>query len=225
MSRILVVEDEPEMARLLVLALTESGYTCESAPDGEQGLRASSRADLILADVMMPVMNGFAMVKELRARGCPTPVIFLTAKDQTRDVVEGLHTGGDDYLVKPFKLEELLARVNAALRRARDTSATLAWHDLELNRLKRSASRGGREIQLSSTEFALLELLMRREGTVLSKAAILRDVWRDDGYRDENIVELYVNYLRKKVEAHGGSRVIQTVRGHGYVLALAELEP
>jgi DNA-binding response OmpR family regulator len=152
-------------------------------------------------------------------------VIFLTAKDSTKDVVQGLEGGGDDYLVKPFKLDELLARIKAALRRARDTSQRLEWHDLTVDCSKRIASRGGFELFFSPTEFALMELFLRRPETILSKSFILEEVWHDSGYRDENIVETYVTYLRRKCEAHGASRVIHTVKGRGYVLALAEPEP
>lgn len=224
MSKILIVEDEQEMAELLVQALSELGYFCDMAPNGAVGLKKAAGCDLLLVDVMMPVMNGFVMVEKLRESGLRMPVIYLTAKDTTKDVVRGLEIGADDYLVKPFKLDELLARVKAALRRARDLSQMLKWHDLTMDCAKRSVRRGETEIFLSATEFALLELLMRRPEAVLSKAQLLEEVWHDDGYRDENIVETYVTYLRRKTESFGGSRVIQTVRGRGYVLALAELE-
>lgn len=212
------------MAELLVQALSELGYFCDMAPNGAVGLKKAAGCDLLLVDVMMPVMNGFVMVEKLRESGLRMPVIYLTAKDTTKDVVRGLEIGADDYLVKPFKLDELLARVKAALRRARDLSQMLKWHDLTMDCAKRSVRRGETEIFLSATEFALLELLMRRPEAVLSKAQLLEEVWHDDGYRDENIVETYVTYLRRKTESFGGSRVIQTVRGRGYVLALAELE-
>lgn len=213
------------MAELLVEALSNLEYSCEVAPNGATGLKMAPGFDLLLVDVMMPVMNGFVMVEKLRDQGQRMPIIYLTAKDTTKDVVRGLELGADDYLVKPFKLDELIARVKAALRRARDSSQLLMWHDLKLDCAKRTVFRGDSEIFLSGTEFALLELFMRRPNTVLSKSLLLEEVWHDDGYRDENIVETYVTYLRRKTESHDGQRVIQTVRGKGYVLALAELEP
>lgn len=224
-NRIVVVEDEREMAQLLVQALTESGFQCVSAFNGAEGLKVARNADLLLVDVMMPLMDGFTMVETLRKEGVRTPVIYLTAKDQTRDIVRGLEVGGDDYLIKPFKLEELIARIKAALRRSRDTSQVLQWHDLKLDTNSRNAFRGEHELFLSGTEFMLLELFLRQPEEVLSKRVILQKVWADDGYRDENIVELYINYLRKKTEARNCTRVIHTVRGKGYVLTNTEVEP
>lgn len=213
------------MAELLVEALSNLGYQCEVAPNGAAGLKMASGYDLLLVDVMMPVMNGFVMVEKLREQGERMPIIYLTAKDTTKDVVHGLELGADDYLIKPFKLDELIARVRAAIRRARDVSQILNWHDLRMDCSKRVVWRGETELFLSATELALLELFLRRPETVLSKALLLEEVWHDDGYRDENIVETYVTYLRRKTESRDASRVIQTVRGKGYVLALAELEP
>ncbi len=212
------------MAELLFQALTEIGYTCEVAPNGVAGLKRAPEFDLLLVDVMMPMMNGFAMVKAVREQGLRMPIIYLTARDTTKDLVRGLEVGGDDYLVKPFKLEVLIARVRAALRRGRDVTQVLTWNDLTLDCTNRTAHRAAKELFLSATEFSLLELFMRRPETVLSKSVILEAVWHDEGYRGENIVEVYVNYLRKKTEVQGTSRVIHTVRGRGYVLALAELE-
>jgi two-component system OmpR family response regulator len=224
-SRILIVDDEAEMREILVQALTEEGFVCGEAANGKDGLKLAEGYDLVLVDVMMPVMNGFVMIEKLRERGSRIPAIYLTAKDTTKDLVHGLNIGGDDYLVKPFKLDELIARVRAALRRSRDLSQVLRWHDFTLDCLKRTAFRGEVEIFLSATEFSLLEFFMRRPEMVLSKSLILEEVWHDEGYRDENIVETYVSYLRRKCEAHGSPRIIQTVRGRGYVLTMAKLEP
>jgi len=223
-NRILVVEDETEMADLLCQVLTETGYSCIRASTGAEGLAKAPSVDLILADVMMPILNGFDMVAQLRRDGLRTPIIFLTAKDATKDLVQGLEMGGDDYLVKPFKLEELLARVKANLRRARDTSTLLKWHDFALDCSKRTAFRGDVELFLSPTQFSLLEAFMRRPSTVISKTQLLEWVWADEGYRRENIVETYVNYVRTKTEIRGAPRVIHTVRRKGYVLAEAEPE-
>lgn len=220
-ARIVIVEDEPEMAALLVQAFSESGYNCVSASNGVEGLALSRNADLMLVDVMMPTLNGFMMVEELRREGSRVPVLYLSAKDQTKDIVRGFESGGDDYLVKPFKLEELLARVKAILRRSRDLAQILVWGDIRLDVAARTVSRDGHELFLSGTEFQLLELFLRSPGEILSKKVLLRKIWADEGYRDDNIVELYINYLRRKTEAHSGSRVIQTLRGKGYVLALA----
>ncbi len=224
MNRILIVEDEREMAELLAQALSEDGFRCTVAYNGADGLKKATTCDLLLVDVMMPVMNGFEMVARLREQGLRMPVLFLTAKDTTKDLVYGLEVGGDDYLVKPFILDELIARVKSALRRAKDVSQILTWHDISLDCFKRTVFRGNSEIFLSATEFSLLELMMRRPDTVLSKQLILEEVWHDEGYRDENIVEVYITYLRRKTESFGASRVIHTVRGRGYVLALAGLE-
>jgi DNA-binding response OmpR family regulator len=222
-DQILIVEDEHEMAELLSQILTESGYKCVRASTGAEGLAKASKADLILADVMMPIMSGFDMVTQLRAQGSRVPIIFLTAKDGTKDLVHGLEMGGDDYLVKPFKLEELLARIKTNLRRARDTSNLLKWNDFTLDCSKRTAFRGETELFLSPTQFSLLEAFLRRPDVVVSKNQLLEWVWADDGYRRENIVETYVNYVRTKTEIRGAPRVIHTVRRKGYVLS--DVEP
>ena len=224
MDRILIIEDEEEMAQLLAHALSEQGYLCEIASNGADGLKRALNYDLLLVDVMMPVMNGFVMVEKLRAAGSQVPVIYLTAKDTTSDLVHGFEIGADDYLVKPFILDELLARTKAALRRARDMSQVLKWEEISLDCIKRSACRGHVELFLSPTEFSMMEYFLRWPELVLSKSMILEEVWHDEGYRVENIVETYIMYLRRKTESHGGSRVIHTVRGRGYVLRLAELE-
>ena len=225
MNRILIVEDEAEMRELLSQSLTDSGYVCSSASNGQTGLAKSASADLILVDVMMPSLNGYDMIRRLRERGNRVPVIFLTAKDTTKDLVLGLEVGADDYIVKPFKLDELLARIKAILRRMRETSTTLVWNDFVLDCSKRTAFRDGHEIFFSPTEFSLFELLMRNADRVLSKNFILEQLWADQGYRRENIVETYVNYLRGKTEMRDAPRVIHTVRRRGYVLAKTSLEP
>ena len=213
------------MAMLLCQALDESGFQSQSASNGVEGLAMASNADLLLVDVMMPELNGFEMVAELRQKGVKKPVIFLTAKDSSSDVVNGLDAGGDDYIVKPFKLDELLARVRAHLRRSLDNAVELTWEDLTLDISKRTTYRAGQEVFLSSTEFALLEYLVRNAGEAVPKSILLREIWRDDGYRSENIVELYVNYVRKKTECYNLPRIVHTVRGKGYVLAKDPPQP
>ncbi len=224
-NRIVIVEDEQEMAEVLVQALGEAGFECQSAANGKEGLVLGRKADLLLVDVMMPLMDGFTMVETLRREGIEIPVVYLTAKDQTSDIVQGLEVGGDDYIIKPFKLDELLARIKAALRRSRDTSHVRRWQDVKLDMHSRCAYRGEHELFLSSTEFMLLQLFLNRAGEGLSKRFILRKVWADEGYRKESIVELYVGYLRKKTEAWGGERIIHTIRGEGYVLKSEKAEP
>lgn len=223
-ARILIVDDELEMTQMLSQALTESGFQAICASNGVEGLARIGEVDLALVDIMMPSMNGLSMVETLRADGNLTPVIFLSAKDQTSDVVRGLEVGGDDYLVKPFKLEELIARIRSALRRAKSTAQVLVFESIRLDCMSRKAWRDQHQLYLSSTEFLLLEFFLRRPGEVISKRLILKEIWSDEGYRDENIVELYVNYLRKKTEAFGGDRMIHTVRGRGYVFGKHELE-
>ena len=225
MNRILVVEDEKVMAELLCEALTESGYECQLASNGREGLALAQSADLLVVDVMMPILNGFEMVEKLRERGFSRPVLFLTAKDDIADVVAGFDVGGDDYLVKPFKLDELLVRIRALLRRAKEVGAEISWHHLTLNLKSRTGALGNNEIFLSSTEFALLEFLVEHADEIVSKPLILQKVWKDEGYRSENIIEIYVNYLRKKTECFGHPRIIHTVRGRGYVLAKVPPKP
>lgn len=220
MERILIVDDEPEMVTTLIQALTERGYECVSAPDGRAAMKCLEEVDLVVTDIMMPVMNGFSFVEKLRETDQKLPVIFVSAKDATSDVVSGFDLGADDYIVKPFKLDELLARIRAALRRGRDTSDLLQWHDLRLDCRRRTAHRGSWELFLSPTEFALLEFLLRHPGIVQSKGQMLEEVWHDEGFRDENIVETYVTYLRRKTEVMEMGRIIHTVRGRGYVLSV-----
>ncbi len=213
------------MAELLCEALTESGYQCLAASNGHEGLKLAPSADLLVVDVMMPILNGLDMVATLRDQGNSCPVLFLTAKDDVTDVVAGFDVGGDDYLVKPFKLDELLVRIRALLRRAKKAGAELSWHHLTLNPKDRTGSLSNREIFLSSTEFALLEFLVEQADCVVSKPRILQKVWKDEGYRSENIIEIYINYLRKKTESFGHPRIIHTVRGRGYVLAKVPPQP
>ncbi len=217
--KILIVEDEIELAKLLQQSLEESGYDVTLAGNGREGRAKFDGHDLILADVMMPFENGFQMVAALRTAAVNTPVIFLSAKDSTESQVEGLKIGGDDYISKPFVLAELLARVDAALRRSRLTADQLDYADLKIDSRKRLVWRGERKVNLTTTEFVVLEMLARSAERVISKDSLLREIWDDAGYRDDNLVEVYIRYLRTKLEAQGEPRVIHTVRGHGYVLS------
>lgn len=220
MKRILVVEDEREMADILRQVLEDSGYEVTVAFHGPEGLTKLRREeyDLVLLDVMLPGMDGFEVLKTARAENIRTPVLFLTARDRVQDRVEGLDLGADDYVTKPFQLAELLARVRARVRRSDDTRMVLECADLEIDLRTRQAKRGKRQLYLSATEFVLLELLMRNANEPVSKAQILEHVWHDDPTRDDNVVEVYINYLRNKIEREDLPRLLQTMRGKGYVM-------
>ena len=218
--QILVVEDEAAMANLLEQAFTESGYRVSVATDGLQGIKMAPHQDALIVDVMMPNMSGFQMVKDLRESGNTVPVLFLTAKDSVSDRVTGLDIGGDDYLVKPFKLDELFARVRALIRRSQTSSEVLTFSDLWINVRTRKARRGQRWLYLSNTEFAILEMFMRQPGEILSKERFLHEIWNESDPRDNNVVEVFMRYLRIKLETMGDTRLIHTVRGRGYLLEI-----
>ena len=219
--RVLVVEDEPKMARLLKRGLTEEGHAADVAPTGEEALwMARAREyDAIVLDVMLPGLDGFAVCSELRAVGVWTPVLFLTARDGVRDRVEGLDTGADDYLVKPFSFAELLARLRALTRRApHERPSVLEVGNLKLDPATRRAWRDGTELDLSAKEFALLALFMRRAGDTLTRTELLDGAWDMAFESRSNIVDVYVRYLREKVDRPFGARSLETVRGVGYRL-------
>ncbi|WP_084039133.1 response regulator transcription factor [Demequina sp. NBRC 110053] len=220
--RILVVDDEDNLRTMLAAALKYEGYAVAQARDGAEGLRAvrEGQPDLIILDVMMPTMDGFAMCRRLREGGDRTPIIFLTARDSAADKVEGLTIGADDYLDKPFNLDELVARVEAVSRRVeRSPSAadTYAVADLVLDDVAHRVTRGGVEIHLSPTEYRLLGHLMRNVGRVLSRGQLLEAVWGYSADDDPGVVETYIGYLRRKVDTVE-PRLIHTVRGAGYAL-------
>jgi two-component system, OmpR family, response regulator len=220
-ERILLVDDEENLRTMLAAALAHSRFEVETAVDGREALAKVPKflPDLILLDVMMPDLDGFEVCRRLRTSAVKTPIVFLTARDDTDDKVRGLTTGGDDYLVKPFSLEELVARIDAVLRRTRPQLANrvLRCAGLELDDDAHRVTRGGAEIPLSPTEFNLLRFLLANQGRVLSRAQILDHVWDYDFDGDGRIVETYVAYLRRKLDPHG-PRLIQTVRGIGYCL-------
>jgi two-component system response regulator MprA len=220
--RILVVDDEPAVRSSLERALRLDGYEVELASDGQDGLTklALISADAIVLDVLMPTMDGLDMCRRLRADGDRTPVLMLTARDGVSDRVAGLDAGADDYLIKPFALEELQARLRALLRRSPESgeNGVLTFHDLVLDGGTHEVHRGSRQIELTRTEFSLLRLFLEHPRQVLTRSLIFERVWGHDFGRSSNSLEVYVGYLRRKLEAAGEPRVLHTVRGVGYAL-------
>lgn len=221
MDKVLIVEDDPDVRAALTRALTFEGYEIETATDGGKALAAvdESEPDAIILDVMMPFVDGLETARMLRSHGYTTPILMLTARGEVGDRVDGLDAGADDYLTKPFALEELLARMRALLRRAQhEVSEVLAGAGLEMNLGAREVSREGEPLQLTKTEFDLLEALMRHAGRVVSRTQLYQDVWGIDFETSSNSLDVYIGYLRRKTEIGGRPRVIHTVRGVGYVL-------
>jgi two-component system, OmpR family, response regulator MprA len=224
--RILVVDDDRAVRESLRRSLTFNGYEVDLAADGAQALGqiAAVRPDALVLDVMMPRMGGLEACRALRATGDDVPILVLTARDGVADRVAGLDAGADDYLPKPFALEELLARLRALLRRSsssadvEESSGLLVFGDLSLDTGTREVRRAGHDLRLTRTEFSLLELFLRHPRQVLSRERILEEVWGFDFPTTANSLEVYVGYLRRKTEAEGGSRLVHTVRGVGYVL-------
>lgn len=220
--KILLVEDEHRIARAVREGLTDEGYAVDVEYDGEAGYAAASTGtyDLILLDVMMPKMSGIDVCKKLRNDDNHTPIILLTAKDQTDDIVRGLDSGADDYIAKPFSFEVLLARIRAILRRPHEKlSEVLRVDDLELDTTNRSVTRAGTPISLTSKEFSILEYMLRNKNRVVSKSNIMTHVWDFDADILPNNVEVFVNYIRNKVDKPFKSRpLIETMRGFGYII-------
>ena len=222
-ARLVVVDDEPNIRELLATSLRFAGFEVHAAADGQSALRLVRDVDpdLVVLDVMLPDMDGFTVTRRLREKGQHTPVVFLTAKDDTRDKITGLTVGGDDYVTKPFSLEEVVARIRAVLRRTHAEpveDAVLRFADLEMDEDSHEVRRAGIDVDLSPTEFKLLRYLMLNPNRVLSKAQILDHVWEYDFNGDAGIVESYISYLRRKVDAHTEEPIIQTKRGFGYML-------
>jgi two-component system OmpR family response regulator len=220
--RILVVDDEPNILDVLTMALRFQGFEVETAADGTQALAAAAafKPQLMVLDIMLPDMEGFEVARRLGAQRASVPIIFLTARDATEDKIRGLSIGGDDYVTKPFSLEELIARIRTVLRRTGQEdpeSSRLDFEDLALDDDTREVSRGGTPIDLTATEYRLLRYLMLNPRRVLSRDQILNHVWDYDFGGDARVLETYVSYLRKKLDAHGPS-LIHTVRGVGYAL-------
>jgi two-component system, OmpR family, response regulator MprA len=222
--KILVVDDERAVRESLRRALTLEGYDVELASDGTEALEllddGAATADAVVLDVLMPRLNGLEVCRRLRASGNRIPVLMLTARDQVEDRVEGLDAGADDYVLKPFALEELLARVRALLRRSGSAAGeeTLRFADLELDPVAHEVRRDGEPIELTRTEFSLLELFLRNPRQVLTRSVIFERVWGYDFGYASNSLDVYVGYLRRKTEIGGRPRLIQTIRGVGYAL-------
>ena len=221
-TRVLIVDDEPNIVDVIAMALRFQGFAVESAGDGRGAISAvgSFRPHLIVLDVMLPDMEGFEVARRLGAQQARVPIIFLTARDATDDKVRGLTVGGDDYVTKPFSLEELIARINTVLRRAgmQDAeSGRLVFEDLELDDEAHEVTRAGRPVDLTATEYRLLRYLMLNPRRALTRTQLLEHVWEYDFAGDARVLETYISYLRKKLDQHGPS-LIHTVRGVGYAL-------
>ena len=225
-AKVLVVDDEENIRELLSVSLKFQGYEVETAADGPRALDAvrTFKPDVLVLDVMMPGMDGFGLLRRLRADGVDAPALFLSARDSVEDKVNGLTIGGDDYVTKPFSLEEVVARIRAVLRRTRpmedEGNSTLTFADLVLDEDSHEVRRAGKTIEVSPTEFKLLRYLMLNPNRVLSKAQILDHVWDYDFRGEAGIVESYISYLRRKIDVDGAAPLIHTKRGVGYVLRL-----
>lgn len=218
--KILIVEDDPGLAKALAKATSEAGYRVQVAGDGlfALGLMKGESFDLILLDGLLPGKDGLEVCRGAREAGITAPILFLTARDTTRDKVEGLDAGADDYIVKPFQVAELLARMRALLRRGSSMPAILQVGDLTLDPARREAQRAGKTVRLSATEYTLLEYLMRNAGRVLTRSTILDHVWQYDFAGTDNVLDVYIGYLRNKVDKGSHDPLIHTVRGVGFQL-------
>jgi two-component system, OmpR family, response regulator len=222
-ARVLVVDDEDSITQLVSTVLRYEGFAVQTAADGTAAVKAARtfRPDLVVLDVMLPDLDGFEVYRRIEGSSARLPVLFLTARDSTEDRVHGLTLGADDYMGKPFSLEELVARVRAVLRRTRggaEPSAIVRYGDLELDEDAREVRRGDRIVDLTPTEYNLLHYLLTNAGRVVSKAQILDHVWRYDFGGDSSVVETYISYLRKKIDRGDQVALIQTVRGFGYTI-------
>lgn len=221
-QHLLLVDDEDNLRTMLVAALRHHGFEVEGVGSGTEALRALERStpDAAVLDVMLPDIDGFEVCRRMRARGIAIPTVFLTARDAVEDRVHGLTIGGDDYLTKPFSLEELVARITAVLRRAGTVPSGqhLSCADLEMDESAHRVTRAGEAVHLSATEFNLLRCLLRNTGRVMSKAQILDEVWRYDFNGDGGVVETYIGYLRRKLDDGHDPKLIHTIRGVGYVM-------
>jgi len=219
--RLLVVEDEKKIASFISKGLKEQSYAVDTAYDGEEGLYLAqiNTYDLIILDIMLPKKDGISICRELRREKNDTPILLLTARDAVDDKVKGLDSGADDYLTKPFAFSEFLARVRALIRRKQNvTTTSLKVADLELDQLTHKVTRGSQPIDLTSTEYALLEYMMLNAGQIVTRTMISEHVWNDDFDRYSNVINVYVNYLRKKIDYGFDKQLIHSIRGTGYIL-------
>jgi len=216
--KLLIVEDDNSVLRFLTQATREAGYSPVAADNGTDALHMAmtTEFDLILLDVMIPEINGFEVCRRLRASKIMTPVLIITARDALEDKIEGLDSGADDYIVKPFQIAELLARVRALLRRGASSPALLTVGDLILDPATRQATRSGKTVYLSATEYSLLEYLMRNAGRVITRSMILDHVWQYDFDGNDNVLDVYISYLRNKIDKGHDIQLIHTSRGVGY---------
>jgi two-component system copper resistance phosphate regulon response regulator CusR len=221
--RVLLTEDDPDIARTIARGLREHGYAVDIASDGEQALYNAEvhNYDVVILDVRLPLKDGFSVCRELREKSFRAPILILTAMDDPEDVICGLNCGADDYVTKPFDLPILLARLHALLRRSQRTKPeTMAVEDLTLNPQDHTASRGGRAIRLTAREYALLELLMLHRGEILDREAIAEQVWHGHFDPFSNVIDVYINRLRKKIDQGFEKHLLHTRRGEGYVLSV-----
>lgn len=218
--QVLVVEDEEKLARFLKRGLEAEGYRVDLAGDGKTGERTARLGDydLIVLDVLLPKKNGFDVLQSLRNDKIRTPILILTALSSKEDIVRGLDRGSDDYLTKPFSFNEFLARVRSLIRRSRETKTVLKVGDLQLDTISRKALRNGKTIDLTSREFSLLEALMRNASRVLTRQQLAREVWGYTFDPGTNVVDVYINHLRRKIDTGVSSKLLRTIRGKGYML-------
>ncbi len=219
--RILLVEDEKDLSSIIKQGLEEEGYVVDVAFDGEEGLYMAENypVDVVVLDIMLPLLDGLSVLKSMRKKGLSTPVLLLTARDALVDKIKGLDTGADDYLTKPFVFGELLARVRSLLRRkATVKEAVIRISDLEINTASHEVKRRGKSLHLSAKEYALLEYLAYKKNNVVSRSDIVEHIYHEDSDMDSNVVDVYINYLRNKIDKGFDTKLIQTVRGAGYML-------
>ena len=218
--RLLLIEDDKKVAAFIVKGLTESGYAVDVRYDGRSGLETAEEEsyDLVILDWMLPGIDGITVCKKIREFSKDIPILFLTAKETPSDKVQGLDAGADDFLSKPFSFMELLARIRALLRRGTRTVDKLVVDDLEINVNERKVLRGGKPIDLSNKEFAILEYMVRNKNRLINRATLTEHVWNIDFDRGTNLIDVYINYLRKKLDVGGRKQLIHTVRGAGYIL-------
>lgn len=219
--RILIIEDERHLAKILKKGLEENGFIVDMCHDGEEGLymAETNPFDAILLDILLPRMDGLTILNSLRAKNIGVPVLLLTAKGELEDRVKGLNTGADDYIVKPFDFQELLARLNAVIRRSSNkASPVISIDDLTINMHLKTVTRSGKEIQLSTKEYSLLEYLVLNSGRVISRTELTEHMYDTDFDLDSNVIDVYINYLRNKIDKGFGRNLVHTVRGAGYVL-------